>query len=81
MFEGEAERQTFPLSELPLFLIQVNDVSVYVVMMTRRLGRLGVVLRKIEEEKQRLRNMRFDLHLELEMETEAQATVSICYRK
>lgn len=75
MFEGEAEGQTFPLSEFLLFLIQVNDVSVYVVMMVRRSGRLGVVLRKIEEEKQRLKSTRFDLHLGLEMETEAQATL------
>lgn len=75
MFEGEAEGQTFPLSEFLLFLIQVNDVSVYVVTMARRSGRLGVILRKIEEEKQRLKSMRFDLHLGLGMQTEAQVTL------
>lgn len=52
MFEGETEGQTFPLSEFLLFLIQVNDVSVYVIMMVRSSGRLGVVLRKMEEETQ-----------------------------
>lgn len=75
MFEGETEGQTFPLSEFLLFLIQVNDVSVYVIMMVRSSGRLGVVLRKMEEEKQRLKSMRFDLHLGLEMEIKAQATL------
>lgn len=75
MFEGDAEGQTFSLSEFLLFLIQVNGVSVYVVTMARRSGRLGVILRKIEEEKERLKSMRFDLHLGLGMETEAQANL------
>lgn len=44
-------------------------------MVVRRRGRLGVVFRNVEAERQRLKNMRFDLHFGVEMETEAQATM------